>query len=460
MKLDLVLPDEIKDALSLLAKAGHPGYVVGGAIRDTLFKRAPKDYDITTSATPEEIKVIFKDHSPFMTGAFFATVVVVYNHHTPIEITTFKTSPENGLVTRHPGAVLYGRSLEEDSLTRDFTINAIAIDKDNNLYDYQGGCQDIQNHLLRAVGNPDDRFREDPLRLLRFFRFVGEYGLTPDPDTWKAIPRNASLLSFVSPERIRDTFRMMLVTKPSLVRQLHETGLLKIILPEVEDLFSVPQHNPGHYTDVGNHTLDALAYLETFTGLCEEDRSLLANAILFHDLGKKKTRTTDENGVDHFYQHAKESAAETKAILEHYRYKKSDSETILKLVANHDIELLPTRHCFLRLIGKHGFSKHDFYLLTLVKRADDAAHINGQQRIKDMEPTFAYLMGTYDDFAKEQESFKITDLALDGKDIMGTLGIAPGKEVGKIKEELFEAVVLGKVSNTRENLLAYLKNIR
>jgi tRNA nucleotidyltransferase (CCA-adding enzyme) len=253
---------------------------------------------------------------------------------------------------------------------------------------------------------------------------------------------------------------MILVTKPSLVRQLHETGLLKIILPEVEDLFSVPQHNPGHYTDVGNHTMDALAYLETFTGLCEEDRSLLANAILFHDLGKKKTRTTDENGVDHFYQHAKESAAETKAILEHYRYKKSDSETILKLVANHDIELLPTRHCFLRLIGKHGFSKHDYYLLTLVKRADDAAHINGQQRIKDMEPTFAYLMGTYDDFAKEQESFKITDLALDGKDIMGTLGIAPGKEVGKIKEELFEAVVLGKVSNAREDLLAYLKNIR
>jgi tRNA nucleotidyltransferase (CCA-adding enzyme) len=444
MKLQMTLPDEIKDALSLLDKAGRPGYVVGGAVRDTLFGRNPKDYDITTSATPEEIKAIFKDHSPFMTGAFFATVVVVYNHHTSIEITTFKPSPNLGLITRHPNNGLYGKSLKEDSLSRDFTINSIAVDKDSNLYDYQEGCKDIQSKVLRAVGTPDDRYREDPLRLLRFFRFIGEYGLTPDSATLAAIPRNASLLSSVSPERIRDTFRIILISKPSLIGLLHKTGLLNAFLPEVDELFSVPQHNPGHYADVGNHTLDALTYAESFVGLSEEERYLLANAILFHDLGKKKTRTTDEKGVDHFYQHAKESAIETKAILEHFRYRKSDSETILKLVANHDIELLPTRHCFLRLIGKHGFSKHDFYLLTLLKRADDAAHIDGQQRIPGYKPIFAYLMAMYDSFAKEQESFKITDLAVDGKDIMTALAIAPGKEVGKIKEMLFEAVVLGK----------------
>ncbi|MFA6830329.1 MAG: CCA tRNA nucleotidyltransferase, partial [Bacilli bacterium] len=292
MKIEISLPIYLDKVLSRLNAAGFESYLVGGAIRDTLLGIKPHDYDVTTNANKTEIAQIFSDMTVFQAGSAFSTMILVISPSISIEITSFRSKDPNTL----------GQSLEEDLGLRDFTIDSMAIDEEKNLYDFNKGLEDLKARKIRTVGSPKERFLEDPLRMLRYFRLMAKFNFSGDDNTLQAIKDNASLISKVSPERIRDTLKDILIIRPTLFKEMSEVGLLIYIIKDVDDLFSVSQNNPWHYTDVGNHTIDALRFFENYHDLSSEDRYILSNAILFHDLGKRDCKTTDAKGIDHFYQ--------------------------------------------------------------------------------------------------------------------------------------------------------------
>lgn len=447
------LPQDILDILTLLNRNGYEAYVIGGAVRDLLLKRGPHDFDLTTNATPDQIQEVFKDYHTLMTNAFFGTVIVL-TEDKQVEITTYRK--EGNRKENPDDKDPFGKTLKQDCSHRDFTINQLAMDKDGNILDSFDGLKDLEHHVVKAIGDPTLRFKEDPLRMLRYYKFIAELSFEGDKQTEEAIKENRELIKNIAVERIRDTFKVILTYKPTLIDEMDKVGLLEEILPDIASLKNVEQNNPWHYANVYIHTLDALRYVEKQTDLNKEDRLLLSTAVLFHDVGKRDAKTTDEKGIDHFYNHGVLSTKISEKIFDYYRYSHDEKQRLLRLIRYHDLTLTPTRRCFLKLIGKYGFDKHDFMLLAYVMRADESAHVGYSERKKEKEETFEALLSLYDTYEQEQHTFKPSDVALDGTEIMNLLALEPSKEVGTIKNKLFEAIVLGEVSNDKEALKAYL----
>lgn len=432
------IPHEVLEILKTLQANHYPSFLVGGCVRDFMLGKRPKDYDICTKALPEEAKSLFP--KVVDTGIKHGTVTVL-SGGLPVEVTTFRKAVPNR-DGREAGAnsLIYGTEAAEDVLKRDFTINGLLFDG-NRVIDYVGGQADLAKRVIRAVQDPDARFREDPLRMIRAIRFCCQLEFEIEPETCKAMERNASLLEKVSPERIRDEFNKILLSDSpdDGFRRLHQTGLLNRVLPELEQCYGFEQHNPHHSQDVFEHIMTVIRN-------CPPQLKTRWAALL-HDVGKPLTFSRDEKGIGHFYGHNLKSAAISKEILTRLRFDNKMIRQVATLIKEHMSKLKnPQRSTIKRLINRAGV-ENIADLLEL-----QIADVKRPGKIKDVE-NLERVKTAVQEILQEKEPMNPRQLAINGADLQ-TLGIQPGKLLGQILTELTERVIDNPQLNTREDLLA------
>ena len=432
------LPEKVRLIINCITEAGYEAYAVGGCIRDSILGRVPDDWDITTSATPLEVKKLFR--RTIDTGIQHGTVTVMLDKE-GFEVTTYRIDGkyEDG---RHPEEVTFTPNLEEDLKRRDFTINAMAYNEQDGLVDLFGGMQDIQAKIIRCVGDPIARFNEDALRIMRAIRFGAQLGYEIDSETKQAIKELAPNLTKISAERIQVELTKLLVSPhPEAMRTVYETGVADVIMPEFAAIMETQQNHPHHSYSVGEHTIRAMQKVE--------GRKELRLAMLFHDMGKPLCLTTDEQGITHFYGHAQHSTEIARKILRRLRFDNDTTNTVCRLVQYHDYgnSVDPDRRIVRRAMNKIGGDL--FPLLFEVKRADILAQSETfrERKLKRL----AKWQELYAQILQRQECVSLKTLAVTGSDLIA-LGMKPGKELGDTLQELLELVLDQPECNTKEYL--------
>lgn len=435
-------PDEI---LNRLTAAGFQAYAVGGCVRDSLLGTVPGDWDICTSALPEETEACFSDLRVVETGLKHGTVTVIFQG-VPYEITTFR-SDGNYLDHRRPQQVNFVRTLKEDLLRRDFTINAMAVGLDEEIQDPFGGRQDLTDGIIRCVGDPDTRFTEDALRILRGLRFASRLGFSIAPETAAAMERNKNLLSYVSGERIyKELTGILIGTYAQSVLEQYG-GVLAAVLPEIQPSMGFLQRNPFHNRDVWQHTLEAL-------GKSRPD-PIVRWALLLHDLGKPDCFTLDDRGIGHFYGHPQRSMELAEQILDRFHGDKKTRDTICLLVRDHDREAPATIKNARRWIARYG--RDNVRLLLEVKRCDCLAHVD-TPKTRARYNNLMEMTRLIRECLETEQCFSVRDLPVKGGDVMA-LGVPAGPQVGRILEGLLDDVLDGACPPEREALLERLKQL-
>lgn len=435
-------PDEI---LNRLTAAGFQAYAVGGCVRDSLLGTVPGDWDICTSALPEETEACFSDLRVVETGLKHGTVTVIFQG-VPYEITTFR-SDGNYLDHRRPQQVNFVRTLKEDLLRRDFTINAMAVGLDEEIQDPFGGRQDLTDGIIRCVGDPDTRFTEDALRILRGLRFASRLGFSIAPETAAAMERNKNLLSYVSGERIyKELTGILIGTYAQSVLEQYG-GVLAAVLPEIQPSMGFLQRNPFHNRDVWQHTLEAL-------GKSRPD-PIVRWALLLHDLGKPDCFTLDDRGIGHFYGHPQRSMELAEQILDRFHGDKKTRDTICLLVRDHDREAPATIKNARRWIARYG--RDNVRLLLEVKRCDCLAHVD-TPKTRARYNNLMEMTRLIRECLETEQCFSVRDLPVKGGDVMA-LGVPAGPQVGRILEGLLDDVLDGACPPEREVLLERLKQL-
>lgn len=448
-----------------LIDRGYECYAVGGIVRDLLFyKRIPEDsdWDFATSALPEEVMKIFS-RKPFKvvpTGIKHGTISVIYKGK-EYQITTYRIDKDYQDF-RHPSEVIFTRSLKEDLARRDFTVNAMAINLiTGEFVDEFGGLEDLENGVIRCVGDPRVRFSEDALRMLRACRFASKLNFKIDDETLNAIVENADKISNISAERIRDELiKMMLSQKPSIgIEYMRKSGLLKIILPELQDCYGVSQ-NFYHKYDVYYHSLITCDTISLFTKDISDKKRIyrLKFAGLFHDIAKPITKQeVIENGVDMstFYNHEVVGAGITKKILRRLRFSNDDIDYITRLVRHHmfyytDEWTDSAVRRFMRNVGLDLID--DLFILREADRIGSGKRKSGSVSIQKLKDRILKII-------EEQNAITVRDLKVNGYDIMNLLGISPGPIVGKILNSLLQIVIEDPSKNQKETLLELAKQI-
>jgi tRNA nucleotidyltransferase (CCA-adding enzyme) len=436
--IKLVIPEKAEQILRTLEEAGYEAYVVGGCVRDSILGRIPDDWDITTSARPEQVKELFG--RTVDTGLVHGTVTVMMGKE-GFEVTTYRVDGEyeDG---RHPKEVSFTASLEEDLKRRDFTINAMAYNPVRGLVDLYGGVQDLENGIIRCVGNPMERFTEDALRILRAVRFSGQLGFEIEEKTRQALSVLADNLKHVSAERIQvELIKLLVSPHPDYLRIAYETGITRVILPEFDACMETEQNTPHHCYTVGEHTLHALQSIRP--------DKVLRLTMLLHDIGKPVVKLTDENGRDHFKTHALKGAEMAEEIL---RRLKMDNDTIRKvtrLVKWHDERPEADMCAVRRAVNQIGEDIFPLYLE--VQRADTFAksdyHLN--EKLIRLEGVKV----CYQDILDQNQCVSLKTLAVTGRDLIAQ-GRKPGREIGEILDRLLDHVLDHPQDNNRETLLA------
>ena len=441
MELDITLPTPVARALSVLEACGYEGYTVGGCVRDSLLGRTPNDWDITTNATPEEMKVCFKDFRVIETGIRHGTLTVIVDGM-QLEITTYRNDGEY-LDNRHPVQVTFSKNIEDDLSRRDFTVNAMAYHPQKGFVDLFGGREDLQNRIIRAVGDAKTRFEEDGLRILRAIRFASVLDFDIAEDTAKAVHACKNLLSGIAAERIREEL-CKLICGRGAVRILREyIDVIAVFLPELARCVGFEQNTKYHCYDVFEHTLQALA-------LCEDYDLVTRLSILLHDIGKPLCYTEDEQG-GHFKGHAPVGVEITKEVLSRLRF---DNETIRRmelLVEWHDIPLSAEKKRVKRLLQK--LSDEDILRLLEIKRCDRLAHAPD---FREMPPDLALIPSVMEEIRAEDACLSLRTLAIDGDDLMA-LGVPKGKQIGELLHALLDDVIEERLPNEKEALLQAAK---
>ncbi len=429
-------PERVLNIMRAFWENGYDAYAVGGCIRDSVLGREPKDWDITTNALPSAVKTLFE--KTVDTGLKHGTVTVVFQGEA-YEVTTFRIDGvyEDG---RHPSYVEFTGKLEEDLRRRDFTMNAMAWNEEKGIVDPFGGREDISAGMIRAIGEPADRFREDALRMLRAVRFAAQLGFEIHPRTMEAICKNCKLINNVSSERIREELNgIMTAEDPMKLVLLREAGMMQLILPELEVCFATPQNNPHHVFNVGEHTLRSVAAIE--------NDKCLRWAMLLHDTGKAVTRTTDEKGIDHYYGHPAKSMEIAEAVMKRLRFDNKSMERIIRLIRFHDRDILPQPKAVAKAVSVVG---DDIFIdLLKIKRADKAA-----QNPSDLQKGIEYIdtiERIYIGLKADHYCLSLRDLAIDGRDLVA-LGFQEGKEIGRMLKFLFEKVLEDPAFNEKERL--------
>lgn len=439
MKIEL--PRKVVLIIKNLQRHGYDAYAVGGCVRDSILNRKPEDWDITTSAKPEQVKRIFR--RTVDTGIEHGTVTVLIGKD-GFEVTTYRVDGlyEDG---RHPKEVTFTSRLEEDLKRRDFTINAMAYNDDERLVDAFGGMRDLNYHLIRCVGDPKERFSEDALRILRAVRFSAQLAFPIEPETAEAIKSLAPNLEKISAERIQAELVKLLVSDhPERIQDACELGITKVVLPEWDDMVGVKQNTPHHKYDVAAHTVHALQNVK--------NDKVLRLTMLFHDMGKPVMKTTDENGRDHFKGPAIASEQIAKTVMKRLKFDNDTIRKVTKLVAYHDYRMEPTGANVRRAMHEIGVELFPYYLA--VRLADTKAQSSYERRGK-LE-NIIQIRELYRNALRNKECVTLKDLAVTGTDLIN-LGIAPGKELGTLLNELLDMVIEDPAWNQKGKLCDYVK---
>lgn len=445
------IPPYVSEILRLIESSGHKAYVAGGAVRDIVLGKTPHDYDIATSAKPDETVGIFeKAGINYYDNAAKHGTVTAFTSEGDVEVTTFR---EDGSYSdmRRPDEVVFKTTIEEDVRRRDFTINAMYMDSEGKIYDPEGGQEDCAKKLIRAVGNPDERFHEDALRILRAIRFCSRLGFEIEPDTLRAMETHADELKKISGERIATELTGIVTGKYASHAIRTGCEVLSVIVPEIGECKGFEQHSKYHDRDVLEHTLDVLEHIPYVEGEGRDPE--LAMAALFHDLGKPACFRLDENGVGHMKGHPRVSEEITLRVLNELKCPKQYITDVCLLVRLHDTYIKPDRiqvHKFMSMYPDEILNK-----LKVLQRADILAHSPlGQNRINRLEE----LNVISEELKASGAVFNVKDLEIDGRDII-SLGVKEGPVIGEILEELFGHYVEGKCVNTKESLTNEAKKL-
>ena len=435
--IEIRIPPGAARILRVLEDHGYEAFVVGGGVRDSLLGRNPNDWDITTSALPLQVKALFR--RTIDTGLKHGTVTILMDGE-PFEVTTYRVDGEY-LDGRHPSEVTFTASLQEDLQRRDFTINAMAYSEKKGLQDLFGGLPDLEKGLIRAVGDPAKRFGEDALRIMRAVRFAAQLGYEVEEDTVQAMKELAPTLSKISAERIAAELEKLLVSPhPEKLKMAYECGITAVILPEFDRCMETAQNNPHHKYSVGEHTIVSI-------GNARPDR-ILRYTMLMHDMGKPSCKTTDEQGIDHFYGHQEVSAQMANDIL---RRLKSDNETrrsVSKLVRYHDLTCGLTGKSVRKAISLIGEDLFPLYLE--VKDADTRAQ--SDFRFQEKMDYLEEVRLLYRKILEEGDCLSLKDLAVNGKDLIAA-GMKPGREIGEVLEAMYRGVIEEREHNNKEYVM-------
>ena len=442
--MKIQMPEKVAHIIHTIQEAGYEAYAVGGCVRDSILGRTPDDWDITTSARPQEVKALFG--RTVDTGLQHGTVTVLMGRE-GFEVTTYRIDGtyEDG---RHPSQVTFTASLREDLRRRDFTINAMAYSEETGLVDIFGGMEDIRAGVIRCVGDAGERFGEDALRIMRAVRFSAQLGYRIDEGTKSAIRRLAPSLRRISAERIRtELVKLLTSAHPDELRTAWELGVTEVILPEFDRTMDCQQRNPHHCYTVGEHILHSL--LQT-----APDR-VLRMTMLLHDIGKPQTMTEDADGVRHFHGHARVSEEMAGQILRRLKFDNDTIDKVCRLLRYHDYGngCMPDGRSVRRAVNRVG--EDIFPMLLAVKRADLEAQ-SDYQRQEKREILEAWERG-YQEVMERRDCVSLKNLAVTGRDLID-VGMQPGKQMGKTLEEMLEIVLENPACNTREYLLCWLKD--
>lgn len=437
MEIKILLPEKVNTIIHTIQAAGFEAYAVGGCIRDSILGRIPDDWDITTSAKPEEIKKLFS--KTIDTGIEHGTVTVMLEKE-GFEVTTYRIDGEYE-DARHPKEVTFTANLTEDLKRRDFTINAMAYNEKTGLVDIFGGINDIKKKLIRCVGDAEERFTEDALRMMRAVRFSAQLGYEIDKDTRDAMTKLAPNLKKISAERIQtELVKLVISDHPDYLRIAYETNITKQILPEFDLCMETKQNNPHHMYSVGEHILHSME--------CIPKDRILRLVMLFHDMGKPACASVDEKGISHFHGHGKVSSGIAKTVLKRLRF---DNDTICKtekLVYYHDCHPSLTEKSIRGFAAKMGSELFESFLL--VQRADvlSQSKYMQEEKLKDIEEAGRI----YEGILERKECLSLKELAVNGRDLIEA-GIKPGKEIGEILNAFLNEVIEDPKKNDREILL-------
>ena len=437
------LPRTVSDLITRLETAGFSAYAVGGCVRDTLLSLKPNDWDLCTSARPEEMQGVFRGERLVETGLKHGTLTVVIDH-VPYEITTFRT---DGSYTdhRHPDSVTFVKEVAGDLARRDFTVNAMAYSPRDGLVDLFGGQEDLSRRIIRCVGVPKERFEEDALRILRALRFASVFDFSVDPDTEEALRLLAPTLKNVAAERIREElFKLLCGTGAGRILRAYP-DVLSVIVPEIGPMVGYDQRNHHHHFDLWEHTVQSVENIPP-----EPDLRL---TMLLHDTGKPAVRTLDDRGEAHYRGHQAASAEIADRVASDLRCDRETHERVVRLVRYHDIHLRTDsgavnldRSFLLRRLNRFG--EKDLRDLFRIHRADRIATGHSPREREDAR--LAQRMAALDALLAEHPCFTLKDLAVNGNDLKA-LGLK-GPALGDALQQLLEAVMDGQVPNEKEQL--------
>ena len=435
--VEIQIPEKVNKIIHTLQEHGYEAYAVGGCVRDSFLGREPMDWDITTSAMPEETKALFP-HT-FDTGIEHGTITVLLDHE-GFEVTTYRVDGKYE-DSRHPKEVIFVRNLQEDLLRRDFTINAMAYNEKEGLVDIFGGMDDLKAGIIRCVGNAQARFSEDALRILRGIRFAAQLGFELEDETREGMRLLAPTLRKISAERIQvELVKTLTSSRPDLLREAWKLGITKEFLPEFDLAMETTQETVHHMYTVGEHILHTLLEVRP-------DR-ILRLTMLLHDIGKPYRKTMDADGVAHFKGHPEKSSELANEILHRLKFDNDTIRKVTKLVRYHDHRMPVTPAHVRRAV--HEIGEDLFPLYLEVRRADVSA-----QSMYQREEKIADIDGVeklYHEIMERNECVSLKMLAVTGKDLIAA-GMKPGKEIGQMLEHFLDLVLEHPELNQKEELL-------
>lgn len=442
MNVTIDIPKNVKFIIDTLINNGYEAYIVGGCVRDSILQKHPKDWDITTKANPNKVIKLFD--KVVLTGLKHGTVTVMINNE-GYEVTTYRTDGEYE-DNRHPKEVQFVSSLKEDLARRDFTINAMSYNEKDGLIDYFNGMQDLNDKIIKTVGEPNKRFNEDALRMLRAIRFSAQLDFKIDESVLYTIKDLKDNIKNISKERIREEFNKILLSNPEKIEILKECGILEYIISGINEIYEFNQNNPNHIYNLYEHTLVATETIEPILHL--------RLTMLLHDLGKTKTKTTDESGISHYYAHPKESLTMAEHILKDLKYDNNIINKILTLIQYHDCTL-ESKISVKRMLNKIG--EELLRDLIKVQRADILAQnpLNSKGRLLNLINVESKL----DLILSQSECFSLKDLMINGGDLIN-IGFNKGKEIGETLKYILELVIENPKLNEREELISIAKKIK
>ena len=433
------LPSDINEILSQLNNAGHKAYAVGGCIRDSFMGKTPNDWDITTSASPEQIKEVFASFRTIDTGIKHGTVTVICNH-TPVEITTFRIDGEY-TDNRHPDSVKFTNDVTEDLARRDFTINAIAYNPIDGIIDPFGGIHDIENRIIRCVGSPDKRFNEDALRILRAIRFASTLDFNIEKETSDSIIENENLISGIAVERISTELIKLLTGKNVYSVLTDYKSVIAVFIPELKLQFGFKQYGKKHAYDIWGHTALTVANIE--------NDPFLRLTMLLHDTGKVATHAINEQGNSTFRNHAAVGGVIAEGILRRLKMSNEYIKTVSYLVSIHDKDVPESKIQVKEYLKEMG--EDNFLRLMKIRRADRSAL---SEDFRDISKELITAYSAFSEIITNNEPYTLNQLAIKGGDIKKMF---PPEEIGEKLNALLNFVIREPEHNNKNDLMAKVK---